>query len=47
MEISISATDVFEYIKCPAFFKYFINSGKNLNECYTDSYKNIIFLIAN
>ncbi|MBD3194435.1 MAG: TM0106 family RecB-like putative nuclease [Candidatus Lokiarchaeota archaeon] len=42
-EIEISATDVFEYVKCPAFYKQYISSEKKLEECYDDFYHNIIF----
>jgi len=41
--LAISATDVFEYVKCPAFFKQYISSGKRLNECYDPYYHSIIF----
>lgn len=41
--LEISATDVFEYVKCPAFFKQYINSGKLLSECYDPYYHSVIF----
>jgi len=41
--LEISATDVFEYVKCPAFFKRYVSSGKRLEECYDQYYHDIIF----
>lgn len=41
--LEISATDVFEYVKCPAFFKQYISSAKLLNECYDPYYHSVIF----
>jgi len=41
--LEISATDVFEYVKCPAFFKQYIISGKLLSECYDPYYHSVIF----
>ncbi|MHA1248356.1 MAG: TM0106 family RecB-like putative nuclease [Candidatus Helarchaeota archaeon] len=45
-EIFISATDVFEYIKCPAFFKQYIKSGKSLRECYPKYYNEEVFSLG-
>ena len=42
-KLEISATDVFEYVKCPAFFKQYICSGKRLEDCYDHYYHDIIF----
>ncbi len=42
-ELEISATDVFEYVKCPAFFKQYVSSGKRLENCYDQYYHDIIF----
>ena len=41
--LEISATDVFEYVKCPAFFKQYVISGKRLEDCYDKYYHDIIF----
>ena len=41
--LEISATDVFEYVKCPAFFKQYVSSGKRLEDCYDSYYHDIIF----
>ncbi|MHA1196510.1 MAG: TM0106 family RecB-like putative nuclease [Promethearchaeota archaeon] len=41
--IKVSATDVFEYVKCPAFFKQAMFSGKKPDECYHDYYRELIF----
>jgi len=41
--LEISATDVFEYVKCPAFFKQYVSSGKRLDDCYEQYYHDIIF----
>ena len=42
-KLEISATDVFEYVKCPAFFKQYVSSGKRLEDCYDQYYHDIIF----
>ncbi len=42
-KLEISATDVFEYVKCPAFFKQYVISGKRLDDCYDQYYHDIIF----
>ena len=42
-KLAISATDVFEYVKCSAFFKLFVSSGKKLEDCYDQYYHDIIF----
>ncbi len=42
-KLEISATDVFEYVKCPAFFKQYVSSGKKLEDCYEQYYHDIIF----
>ncbi|MFX0104361.1 MAG: TM0106 family RecB-like putative nuclease [Candidatus Hodarchaeota archaeon] len=42
-KLEISATDVFEYVKCPAFFKQYVSSGKRLEDCYDKYYHDIIF----
>ncbi len=42
-KLEISATDVFEYVKCPAFFKLYIISGNRLEDCYDQYYHDIIF----
>jgi predicted RecB family nuclease len=42
-KLEISATDVFEYVKCPAFFKQYVSSGKRLENCYDQYYHDIIF----
>ena len=42
-KLEISATDVFKYVKCPAFFKQYVSSGKRLENCYDQYYHDIIF----
>ncbi len=42
-KIVISAKDIFEYMKCKAFYKKYISSGRRIEECYTESYRKLIF----
>ncbi|MHA1232844.1 MAG: TM0106 family RecB-like putative nuclease [Candidatus Helarchaeota archaeon] len=41
--ITVSATDVFEYVKCPAFYKQAILAGKRPDECYHNYYRETVF----
>jgi len=46
-KITISAKDIFEYIKCKAFYKQYISSGKKLDDYYKESYSKLIFQKGN